>query len=68
MGEWRAAGTSYLKPNRTYCELCGQLIPGRYWAAEVEGAPRTFCSPEHEAKYHSYWLPRYGQGRRAATE
>jgi hypothetical protein len=59
MGEWRTAETGYLKPNRTHCELCGQLIPGRYWAASVEGAEHAYCSPEHEEKYVSYWLPRY---------
>jgi hypothetical protein len=60
MGEWREAETNYLKANRTYCDLCGQLIPGRYWVSEVEGAEHSFCSPEHEEKYVSYWLPRHG--------
>jgi len=60
MGEWRRAETGYLKASRIHCELCGQLIPGRYWVEVVEGSERTFCSPEHEEKYVSYWLPRYG--------
>jgi hypothetical protein len=54
------AETGYLKANRTYCELCGQLIPGRYWIADVGGTEHAFCSPEHEEKYISYWLPRHG--------
>jgi hypothetical protein len=60
MGEWRHAETGYLKANRTYCELCGQLIPGRYWVADVEGDERAFCGPEHEEKYLTYWIPRHG--------
>jgi hypothetical protein len=48
MGEWRHAETGYLKANRTYCDLCGQLIPGRYWVAE------------DEEKYVTYWIPRHG--------
>jgi hypothetical protein len=62
MGKWRQAKIGYLKPNRTHCELCGQLIPGRYWVAAVEGVERVFCSPDHEQKYLDYWLPRYGPG------
>ena len=60
MGDWRTAETGYLKANRTYCELCGQLIPGRYWVADVGDAEHAFCSPDHEEKYISYWLPRHG--------
>jgi hypothetical protein len=65
VGEWKHVEISYLRANRTYCELCGQLIPGRYWAAEVESEGRVFCSPEHEEKYRTYWLPRYGQAKTA---
>jgi hypothetical protein len=65
MGEWRQAEIGYLKPSRNYCDLCGQLIPGRYWVAEVEGAEHVFCSADHEQKYRDYWLPRYGSGSAA---
>jgi hypothetical protein len=61
MGEWKRAELGYLKAYATYCELCGQLVPGRYWEAVVEGEMRVFCSPPHEQKYVSYWLPRYGK-------
>ena len=60
MGEWRHAELSYLRANRTFCDLCGQPIAGRYWAAEVAGEPKVFCSPEHERRYLTYWLPRHG--------
>lgn len=63
MGEWRKAEISYLKANRTHCELCGQPLPGRFWAAEVEERRRIFCSPEHEEKFVSYWLPRHGRAK-----
>jgi hypothetical protein len=66
MGGWRTAELGYLKASRTYCDLCGQLIPGRYWIAEVEGHERVFCGPAHERKFVSYWLPRYG-GDRSVT-
>jgi len=66
MGEWRTTEIGYLKASRTYCELCGQLVPGRFWIAEVEGEERLFCSPDHERRYRTYWLPRYGAGRPAA--
>jgi hypothetical protein len=59
MGEWRESEIGYLKANRTYCDLCGQLIPGRYWLEEVEGEEHVFCTPGHEEKYRTYWLPRW---------
>jgi hypothetical protein len=59
MGEWRLGEIGYLKANRTYCDLCGQLMPGRYWTAEIDGEELLFCSPAHEEKYRTYWLPRY---------
>jgi hypothetical protein len=61
VGEWKETEISYLRASRTYCHLCGQLIPRRYWAADVEGEERIFCSPEHERTYRTYWLPRYGR-------
>lgn len=63
MGEWKRVELSYLKANRTACELCGQPLPGRYWQADVEGKVRIFCGPAHEEKYLTYWLPRYGQAK-----
>ena len=60
MGVWKQVEIGYLEPNSTACDLCGQLLAGRYWEAVVEGQPRRFCDPAHEAKYLSYWLPRYG--------
>jgi hypothetical protein len=61
MGEWKRAEISYLKANRGVCELCGHPIARRYWGCEVEGVERTFCSPDHERLYVSYWIPRYGK-------
>jgi hypothetical protein len=61
MGEWRHAEISYLKASRIHCDLCGQPIPGRYWVVAVNGLDRSFCSPEHEEKYVSYWIPRHGK-------
>lgn len=60
MGEWRTAEISYLQANRNACDLCGRPIAGRYWSAEVNGESMMYCSPEHEALYHDYWLPRHG--------
>jgi hypothetical protein len=61
MGEWRESEIGYLEPYRVVCELCGQLVPGRYWLQTAAGASRVFCNPDHAAKYESYWLPRHGQ-------
>ncbi len=60
MGEWRTAEISYLRTYRLNCDLCGQLVPGKYWSAEGDDRELQFCSPAHEQLYHSYWLPLYG--------
>jgi hypothetical protein len=60
VGEWQRGEISYLKANRAACLLCGHPIAIRYWSAEIDGVPQTFCSPDHERLYHDYWLPRYG--------
>jgi hypothetical protein len=60
MGEWRSNEISYLEPHRVVCELCGQLVPGRHWVQQIDGADRVFCNPQHAEKYISYWVPRYG--------
>jgi hypothetical protein len=61
MGEWRTAEISYLRTYRVHCELCGQLVPARYWSAQMDGRDATFCNAAHERLYHSYWLPIYGR-------
>ncbi|HEX4009421.1 MAG TPA: hypothetical protein VHX62_05415 [Solirubrobacteraceae bacterium] len=50
----------YLEPYRVVCELCGQLVPGRYWLDTIASRDRIFCSPDHAARYETYWLPLYG--------
>ena len=61
MGEWKHTEISYLKANRAACALCGHPIARRYWACEVEGVERMFCSHDHELLYRTYWIPCYGK-------
>jgi hypothetical protein len=60
MGDWQTKAIGYLEPYDVVCALCGQLVPGRHWVEDVDGAQRTFCDPRHADLYESYWLPRYG--------
>jgi hypothetical protein len=59
MGEWRTSAIGYLEPYHVVCDLCGQLVPGRFWHATVEGVDHVFCNPDHAGRYETYWLPRY---------
>jgi hypothetical protein len=61
MGEWRESPIGYLEPYHTVCELCGQLVPGRYWLEWVDGSERIFCNPDHAEKYETYWMPLYAR-------
>ena len=60
MGEWQPSPVGYLEPHRVVCELCGQLVPGRYWLQTVGDVDHVFCNPDHAEMYETYWLPRYG--------
>ena len=61
MGEWRRSRIGYLDPFATRCALTGQLLPGRYWEAEVGGRTLTFVDQRAERLYRTYWLPRHGR-------
>jgi len=63
MGVWRTSEIGYLTPFSTRCALTGQLLPGRYWEAEVEGRTLRFVDEHAERLYLTYWLPRYGGPR-----
>jgi hypothetical protein len=64
MGEWRESKVGYLERYDVVCALCGQLVPGRFWQETIDGDELRFCSAGHAEKYRTYWLPRYGGGRR----
>jgi hypothetical protein len=59
-GGWETEEIGYLKPYRTICALCGQLVPGAHWVEDVDGQKQVFCNPAHADLYRSYWLPRHG--------
>ena len=53
-GRWVESGARWFEMQMRYCALCGQIIPGRLWRAEIAGAPRDFCAPSCEALYRNY--------------
>ena len=61
MDEWQESPIGYMEPYSVVCDLCGQLVPGRYWAADVNGSDHIFCNPRHAELYETYWLPLHGQ-------
>lgn len=60
-GHWEAPPQPWWETRVVNCTICGQMIPRQRWVAEVEGVQRSFCSPDCEQLYRSYWLPKYGQ-------
>lgn len=59
MGHWVAKSRSWYDVSVINCRLCGKMIPGRMWVAEVDGEELFFCDPECEETYRTYWRPRY---------
>ena len=60
MGEWRLRKQALFEPYILSCRLCGKMIPRRYWHALDRDVELSFCDPECEQIYRTYWLPRYG--------
>lgn len=60
MSSWETIETAWYDTSVQTCALCGQMIPKRFWEAEVRGEALVFCSEECEQLYRSYWLPKYG--------
>lgn len=54
MGEWRTAVIGYMDPHDVRCALTGQLLPGRYWMAVVDGAELAFVDERHERLYAAH--------------
>lgn len=61
MGHYQATHLAWYETTMLNCALCGKIIPGDLWVAEVEGQTHYFCSPDCERLYVEYWLPKYGE-------
>lgn len=59
MGEFLEGRRDWREAPDKHCELCGRLLPGRFWSAEVEGRAVRLCDSDCEEVYREYWLPRY---------
>ena len=57
-GHWERLDGDWWQTDVTNCEFCGQVIPSDIWRA---GDGHQFCSQDCDARYRTYWLPRYGQ-------
>lgn len=60
MGHYQASHVAWYETMMLHCALCGKIIPGDIWVAEIEGQPQFFCTPDCERLYIEYWLPKYG--------
>lgn len=59
--EWRERSSAPYQTEIITCDLCGKMIPARYWAVtQADGTERIFCDQTCERLYREYWLPRYG--------
>jgi ribosomal protein L24E len=62
MSAWREQNPAVWETVVTPCDCCGQVVAKRLWIVEIDGREQRFCSPECEALFREYVLP-----RRAAT-
>ena len=57
MGHWEENTAKWYEQKMVYCNLCGRIIPKRFWIAEEGTEKLVFCGPDCEQLYRSYWLP-----------
>ena len=55
-GRWVERTDPWYDQRAMYCALTGRLIPGRAWAADIDGQQLIFCDPESEQLYREYVL------------
>ena len=63
MGMWREQTPAVWETVVTPCDCCGQVVAKRLWIVEIDGGERRFCSPECEALFREYVLPRHARDR-----
>lgn len=61
MGHYQETRRAWHETTLLTCELCGKIIPGNIWVADIEAQEHYFCTPDCERLYLSYWLPKYGK-------
>ena len=66
-GRWEPIVRAWHDSSLTQCDLCGRLIPRQGWRVDAEGRQLLFCNDACESRYWSYWYPRYGGTKIAAT-
>jgi hypothetical protein len=63
MGHWQKTKAGWHDTSLIHCDLCGKIVPGDVWVAEVAKEMRNFCDTDCERLYVEYWLPKYGAAK-----
>lgn len=57
MGRWEENTAKWFEQTMIYCDLCGRIIPKRFWVVEEGNERRLFCNPDCEQLHDDYWIP-----------
>lgn len=58
-GKWVDRSTALYETEGITCDLCGKIIPRKYWKNESRDAAMKFCDSKCYNLYRNYWKPRY---------
>ncbi len=61
MGHWEENTAKWYEQTMVYCNLCGRIIPKKFWIVEEGSEKLVFCDPDCEQLYQDYWLPAQNQ-------
>lgn len=59
-GKWVERSPALYDTEAITCDVCGKIMPKRYWKADEESQDIKYCDPACYRMYLEYWKPRYG--------
>jgi hypothetical protein len=59
-GHWVEPKRAWNDTDVSYCQVCGRLVPRRFWVFEGGRGSVAACEPACEDLYENYLKPTYG--------
>ena len=58
-GRWIQRSAALYETEGVTCDLCGKIMPRRFWQVHMKEGAKRFCDSGCHELYRSYWKPRY---------
>jgi N-methylhydantoinase B/oxoprolinase/acetone carboxylase alpha subunit len=58
-GKWVERASALYETEGITCDVCGKIMPRKYWMVNYNDAVMKFCDSDCQNMYEIYWKPRY---------